>query len=88
MSYVDSHLRCPYDGKRMMLDLGPNDDGSGCEQIHECWECGYRERDDQWRQMPVLELVRGRLKEQRSGKEHGVEVSTFDGETFKPGGSP
>jgi len=48
--YVDSHLRCPRDGKRMLLEVG-QDDWSGAgdmRAIHTCWSCGYTEIDKAW----------------------------------------
>ena len=51
---IDSDRRCPFDGKRMLVEIGQNDvtgdDTSGWVQmIHMCLHCDYRERDDQWK---------------------------------------
>lgn len=50
----DSDRHCPFDGKRLLLEIGQNDvagdDAVGWVQmIHHCWHCGYVERDDQWK---------------------------------------
>lgn len=41
-AYEDSHLRCPFDGKRMMVEIGPDEDEDArLNAEHECWHCGY-----------------------------------------------
>lgn len=43
---LNSPHRCPYCGKRLVLDLGPNDDEDGrLRGEHSCWNCGYRRTD-------------------------------------------
>lgn len=41
-AFIDSHLRCPYDGKRLVVDMGP-DDYNVIEIRHHCLECRYVE---------------------------------------------
>jgi hypothetical protein len=47
---IDSDLRCPRDGKRMMVELGQQDeDGRDLGALvmwHHCWHCNYKVRDD------------------------------------------
>jgi hypothetical protein len=47
---TESHLRCPFDGKRMMLEVGQDDTtGRGDMRAeHICWHCDYREIDKAW----------------------------------------
>ena len=58
MIVEDSDRRCPYDGKRMMLEVG-QDDTSGDQMSgwvrmrHVCWHCDYTEIDENW-QRPRL----------------------------------
>lgn len=75
--YEDSDRRCPYDGKRMMVEIGQEDvaeDFIGWVLMaHECWHCNYREVDRQWRR-PRLTVVgkptaAERLKQLRLGEE-------------------
>lgn len=47
---IDSHLRCPRDGKRMLMDVG-QDDTTGAGDMraqHYCPSCDYREMDRDW----------------------------------------
>lgn len=39
-TYEDSHLRCPFDGKRMLVEVGEDDNGR-LSAVHECWHCDY-----------------------------------------------
>ena len=47
---IDSPLRCPRDGKRLVMQIGQDDTtGAGdMRAVHECFHCGYREEDKQW----------------------------------------
>src|SRR5690606_36910467 len=50
MAVIDSHLNCPRDGKRMVLEVG-QDDSSGdgaMRATHICLACDYREQDRDW----------------------------------------
>lgn len=71
MAYVpeNSDRFCPYPdcGKRMVLDIGQHADTGWVEMWHECIQCGYRERDNQWKRTPVVELVRAAKLPTRSG---------------------
>lgn len=49
----DSPHRCPHCSKRMMLELGQDDNGV-LEEIHHCWSCGYA-----MRRRPKLRVVHG-----------------------------
>lgn len=45
MDFIDSWLRCPYDGKRLILvpgDFDLDDDHTGETHVHECLNCDYR----------------------------------------------
>lgn len=42
IEFTDSPLRCPRDGKRMVMDLGQDDDGEH-EAKHCCLHCGWTE---------------------------------------------
>jgi len=47
---IESHLRCPRDGKRLIQQIG-QDDATGAGDMratHECWTCGYTEDDRAW----------------------------------------
>ena len=43
--FTDSDLRCPYDGKKLIVELGERGDGTdaGYEAVHRCWNCDYTE---------------------------------------------
>ena len=43
--YVDSHLRCPRDGKRMLMQVDQDDVSNRLRITHQCWDCGYREEE-------------------------------------------
>lgn len=47
---LDSHLRCPFDGKRMLYEIGQDDlSGAGdMRAVHFCLHCDYREIDKAW----------------------------------------
>lgn len=68
---IDSDLRCPRDGKRMVVELGQQDeDGRDLGQlvmIHRCWHCPYTVRDDRrMRPLPTrTPQFAERLKRQR-----------------------
>lgn len=68
---IDSDLRCPRDQKRMVLEIGQQDEDGwdlGClVMIHQCWECGYHVRDDRrMRPLPTrTESAAARLKRLR-----------------------
>lgn len=48
----DSPLRCPVDGKRMVVEIGQDDSGQTW-LWHACLCCGHEERDDEWRPLVV-----------------------------------
>jgi hypothetical protein len=55
----DSDRRCAHCGKRMMVDIGQRDmvgDGTvgEVELVHECWSCGYVERDRAWKRPRIV----------------------------------
>ncbi len=56
---IDSDRRCPRCSKRMMLEIGQADSGavdrfsSRAEMVHECWSCGYKELDRNWRRPKI-----------------------------------
>lgn len=62
--FEDSDRRCPRDGKRMILEIGQRDVVdldrrlARVDMVHSCLECGYVERDNQWRR-PRLTTVSG-----------------------------
>jgi hypothetical protein len=68
---IDSDLRCPRDGKRMVLELGQQDedgrDLGTLVMIHRCWHCPYTVRDDRrMRPLPTrTPQFAERLKRQR-----------------------
>lgn len=76
--FTDSDRRCPRDGKKMLVEIGQRDyvgdDTVGLvEMVHQCWSCGYTERDDQWKR-PRLNTgptLAERLRKQRL---EGVEI--------------
>lgn len=41
VTIVDSWLRCPWDGKKLVFESYTEADGEGLN-VHECWNCGYR----------------------------------------------
>lgn len=41
----DSPLRCPRDGKRMLMEVDQDEVSSRLRITHECWDCGYREEE-------------------------------------------
>lgn len=43
---LNSWHRCPHCGKRLVLDLGRDDDEHGrIRGVHTCWNCGYSRTD-------------------------------------------
>lgn len=50
---IDSDLRCQRCSKRMVLELGQQDedgrDLGTLVMVHECWSCGWTVRDDRLR---------------------------------------
>jgi hypothetical protein len=68
---IDSDLRCPRDGKRMMLEIGQEDAGGAgigtLSMWHQCWHCQYQVRDDRtMRPLPTrTETAAARLKRLR-----------------------
>jgi hypothetical protein len=68
---IDSDLRCRYCSKRMMLELGQQDedgrDLGTLVMIHTCWSCGWTVRDDRLRRpLPTrTPQFAERLKRQR-----------------------
>src|SRR5262245_41248198 len=49
-TFIDSDRRCPYDGKRMVVDIGQRDDDGGetLRAVHTCLACDYTETEEQW----------------------------------------
>ena len=43
--FTDSDLRCPYDGKKLIVELGPNEDETDAGHVayHQCLHCGHTE---------------------------------------------
>ncbi len=72
---IDSHLRCPWHGDRMLMEIGQNEDDGRCEVMHQATCCDYSEMDVQWRDKRVTVLadyrdrktLAERLYEMRSG---------------------
>jgi hypothetical protein len=68
---IDSDLRCPRDGKRMVCELGQQDeDGRDLGTLvmwHHCWTCNYKVRDDRrMRPLPTrTETAAARLRRLR-----------------------
>lgn len=70
----ESDRRCPWDGKRMMVERGQDDESRSVRllAVHVCWHCDYVEREEAWR--PRLTVVQGgrsgadRLKRARLGE--------------------
>lgn len=83
---VDSHLNCPRDGKRMLLELGQEDVVESrigaLAAVHVCPHCDYREADSAWVKPTrrARELVAARLMAQRlAGWTHDI---VYDTEPF------
>lgn len=55
----DSHLRCPYEGKKMFMEIGQHADDGRCEIRHYCPSCGYEELDTDWRDKRVVDVSPG-----------------------------
>ncbi|HEX6970246.1 MAG TPA: hypothetical protein VF174_15735 [Micromonosporaceae bacterium] len=53
----DSPRRCPWDGKRMVQEMGQHESNGGIEIVHVCWHCDYREHDTAWRDKRVTVLA-------------------------------
>ena len=45
--FEDSDRRCPHDGKRMIVEVGSDDDGNVIAS-HHCLQCDYAEHDGAW----------------------------------------
>ena len=75
--YEDSHLRCPFDGKRMMVEIGPDDEGR-MVALHECWHCGHVTRAAREVAADVIRVI-GAL---RTARARQAKTYTFDGEHF------
>ena len=43
-AFINSHLRCPRDGKRLVVDIGPEENEGVVEIVHRCLECPYVEQ--------------------------------------------
>lgn len=41
--FIDSHLRCPRDGKRLVVDIGPDENDGVISIGHDCLNCGWHE---------------------------------------------
>ncbi len=59
---IDSDRRCPFDGKRMLVEIG-QDDNSATDRlsirvrmVHMCLHCGHEEIDDNW-QRPRIDAT-------------------------------
>lgn len=77
--FEDSDRRCPRDGKRMLVEIGQQDDVGGrrlalVEMVHACWSCGYTERDDQWKRPGVRVSTGPTMAERLYAQRMGVEV--------------
>lgn len=76
---VDSHLNCPRDGKKMLLELGQEDVVESrigaLAAVHVCPHCDYREADSAWVKptQRARERVAARLMAQRlAGWTHDI----------------
>ncbi len=52
---IDSDRRCPFDGKRMLVEIG-QDDNSATDRlsirvrmVHQCLHCGHEEIEENWK---------------------------------------
>lgn len=79
-AYEDSHLRCPRDGKRMMVEVVPEVEDRMLTQ-HECWECNYVIRAQRELSPQVVRVITD-LRDSRAAQ---VKTYTFDGERFTGG---
>lgn len=83
---IDSDLRCPRDQKRMVVELGQQDeDGRDLGTLvmwHHCWHCNYKVRDDRrMRPLPTrTETAAARLRRLRL--EGTVVPIQYDDEPF------
>lgn len=75
---IDSHLRCPRCSKRLVCDIGPDENDGVISIGHDCLNCGYHEQaprtvaDARRRSdVPALISLREQLVRLRLG---GVEV--------------
>jgi hypothetical protein len=78
--YEDSHLRCPFDGKRMLVEVGPDDEGR-LVALHECWHCGHTTRAAREVALDVVKVIAGL----RTARASQAKTYTFDGEQFTGG---
>src|SRR5688572_1941884 len=44
-TYETSHLRCPRDGKRLVVEIGQDSDSGWVHEFHWCLSCDYRIRE-------------------------------------------
>lgn len=75
----DSDRHCPHDGKRMLVEIGQREEVTGSsfgivEMVHICFNCGYRERDDQWRRPRIRVFAGPSMAERLYAQRMGVEV--------------
>lgn len=71
----DSPRRCPFCGKRMLMEIG-QDGALGdyeMQAVHQCWNCDYREIDHEWTR-PIPSTVGLTLAQIRDRVRAGIEV--------------
>jgi len=78
--YEDSHLRCPFDGKLMLVEVGPDDEGRMVAQ-HECWHCGHTTLARREVAADVVRVITS-LRTERAAQ---AKTYTFDGKQFTGG---
>jgi hypothetical protein len=72
-TYETSHLRCPRDGKRLVVEIGQDSDSGWVHEFHWCLSCDYRIRERPRADrtpyvLGVKELVRLRSRHLDRGK--------------------
>lgn len=68
---IDSDRRCVRCSKLMVLEIGQGEQREvRAELVHQCWSCGYHEKDSAWRRpkVKVGPTMAERLKAQRLGE--------------------
>jgi hypothetical protein len=73
MQVIDSPRRCPKCSKRMMMEIGPDEEsGWHMHAVHVCWNCDHREDDRAW--SPVLKTDGESAARRRLDRVRGVDV--------------
>ncbi|HEY6110027.1 MAG TPA: hypothetical protein VIV56_14105 [Gemmatimonadales bacterium] len=72
--YDNSDLRCPYDGKRMILDAGQHETDGDLTIRHECLHCGHFEDATRNPTVAAKTTARPFLARTRDRVRAGVEV--------------